>query len=357
MLSARKWENAQGTTRVLFSDVRVEAVGEVPDSMKLTLADAAASEAGKMSFLEFLRQRRDRRYERVPRQVLAFYYPWYRSPERHGGKGSWRDVDREKHYMSNVAHYPEKGPYDSHAPEIIDWHIEVAKSHGLDGFISSWWGQGTFDDQALRLLLERAAERDFKLTVYWEKAPGQGRAQITQAADDLAYLLNEYGAHPAFLKLDGKPVIFVYGRVMGQVPLTSWPAIISEVEESYEGDFVLIADGYRESFARAFDGVHTYNICGWVRGKSPEELRDLSAANFRSAAAGEDQLHHHHPRVRRHEDPDARPQRRAPGRQYLQGAVGGGDQGRPGLGPHHLLERVVRGLRDRAKLGGRSQVR
>jgi hypothetical protein len=32
-----------------------------------------------------------------------------------------------------------------------------------------------------------------------------------------------------------------------------------------------------------FDGVHTYNICGWVRGQSPEELRRTSADSFSSA--------------------------------------------------------------------------
>ena len=282
-LAARKWEDAQGATRVVFGQVRVEAIGEVPDAMRLTREDAAASETARTSLLEFLRQRRERRYTRVPRQVLAFYYPWYRGAEQHGDKASWRGIDRQEHYMSNVTHYPEKGPYDSHDAEIIDWHIDLARSHGLDGFISSWWGQGTGDDRAFRLLLDRAAEKDFKLTVYWEKAPGEGRAQVAHAVADLVYLLSSYGAHPAFLKLDGKAVIFVYGRVMNQVPLTSWPAIIAETQERYGEDFVLIADGYRESFARAFDGLHTYNICGWVRDKDPDELRELSAAQFSSA--------------------------------------------------------------------------
>ena len=45
----------------------------------------------------------------------------------------------------------------------------------------------------------------------------------------------------------------------------------------------MIADGYSEAYARLFDGVHTYNICGWVQGKSPEELRQPSAASFASA--------------------------------------------------------------------------
>jgi hypothetical protein len=64
-----------------------------------------------------------------------------------------------------------------------------------------------------------------------------------------------------------------------------WAKIIPRVEARYPREFLLIADGYKEDYARVFDGVHTYNICGWVRGKSVEELRTASAASFRDAVA------------------------------------------------------------------------
>ncbi len=72
---------------------------------------------------------------------------------------------------------------------MIDAHIDQAKSHGVTGFIATWWGQGTFDDRAFVTLLERAAKKDFKVTIYWERAPGEGRAQIEHAVNDLAYVL------------------------------------------------------------------------------------------------------------------------------------------------------------------------
>lgn len=244
---------------------------------------ASAADAQKPSVLEFLKERKTVRYQRVPREVLAFYYTWYGRPERHGRWVHWGQVDPAAHDISQSTHYPAKGAYDSHDPEIIDSHIDQAKQHGLTGFIATWWGQGTFDDRAFATLLERAAGKDFKATVYWETAPGKGAAQIQRAIDDLLYVLQRYGSADAFLKLDGKPVLFVYGRVMGEVPLTSWPAIIHGVRQRYGRDFLLIADGYNESYARLFDGVHTYNICGWVRDQSPEDLRRSSAASFSDA--------------------------------------------------------------------------
>jgi len=285
VLAARKWEGSAGATRVLFDDVRVEAVGDAPDSLKLTPADAAQAARSGPSLLEYIRSARNRRYTRVPRHVLAFYYTWYGTPERHGSWRHWGAVNAEEHDIAASTHYPAKGAYDSHDPQIIDWHIDLAKRHGLTGFIATWWGQETFDDQAFRVVLDRAAKQDFRATVYWETAPGKGYAQIGQAVEDLLYLLNQYGGHPAFLTLAGKPVIFVYGRVMGQVPLDAWPTILKDVRDDYAKDFVLIADGYQQGYARVFDGVHTYNICGWVKDKTPEELRASSAESFESAVA------------------------------------------------------------------------
>jgi len=290
VLAARKYEKSEQRTQVLFKDVRVEAVGAAAGDVPWTLQDAQKAAAGswkQVSVLEFLKSRRDRRYERVPRKVLAFYYTWYGRPERGGQWRYWADVDPEKHSIGTSTHYPAKGAYDSHDPEIIDYHIGLAKKNGIDGFISTWWGQGDFHDEAFATLLDHAANKGFEATIYWETVPGgkggpspRGRAKIARAVNDLVYVLEKYGSHPAFLKLDGKPVIFVYGRVMEEVGLNEWPEILSAARERYGKDFLLIADGYREDYARLLDGVHTYNVAGWVAGKKPDELASLSRKTF-----------------------------------------------------------------------------
>ncbi|MEW6358388.1 MAG: endo-1,3-alpha-glucanase family glycosylhydrolase [Planctomycetota bacterium] len=248
----------------------------------LIAQDAGKTKAG---LLDFLKERRDRRWTKTPHQVLAFYYTWYGRPENHGKWVHWSDVKPEAHDIASSTHYPAKGAYDSHDPAIIDYHIDLAKSHGVDGFICTWWGQGGFDDRAFAKVLDHAAKKDFKLTVYWETVPGEGQKKIERAVSDLSYILEKYADHPAFLKVDGKPVVFIYGRVMGQVSLTEWPEIITRVRERTGKDFLLIADGFRDSYAAVFDGIHTYNICGWVRGKSAEELAEASKKAFTDAVA------------------------------------------------------------------------
>ena len=168
----------------------------------------------------------------MPREVLAFYYTWYGRPERQGHWVHWGGERPESHDIPESTHYPAQGAYDSHDPAIIDRHIDLAKSHGLTGFIATWWGPGGYDDRAFATLLARAGQKGFKVTVYWETAPGEGAAQIDRAVADLLYVLKRYGSADAFLKVDGKPVVFVYGRVMDQVPLKSWPAIIQRPASS-----------------------------------------------------------------------------------------------------------------------------
>jgi glycoprotein endo-alpha-1,2-mannosidase len=283
ILSARKYGGSTGKTQVVFRDVRVEAVGEGYEDMKLTREDAERMTGANIRLLDFLKTRRERRWTRVPRKVMAFYYTWYGRPENHGNWFQWHDVKPDEHDIASSTHYPARGAYDSHDPETIDYHIQLAKDHGVDAFICTWWGQGHFVDRAFTRVLDRAKEKDFEVTIYWEDAPDEGWKKVSQAVDDLVYVLEKYGSHPAFLKIDGKPVIFVYGRVMGQISMDEWPRVISLAQQRYGEDFILIADGYKEGYARLFDGIHTYNIAGWVQGKKPDKLRELSSGSFTKA--------------------------------------------------------------------------
>jgi hypothetical protein len=218
------------------------------------------------SFYQFVQDQSKRQYTQVPHEVLAFYYGWYSAHDAHQVGGAWGLVDTNKHQIERTARYPAKGAYDSHDPAIIDWQIDQAKQHGITGFIVSWWGiwpdqSLNWHDQSLSLLLEHAEKKNFKVSIYWEVAPGDGQNQIEQAVRDLSYVLKKYGGSKAFLKVDGKPVIFAYNRVMAQVAMASWPSIIEGVR-ARGGDFVLIADGYQGHYAYLFDGLHIYTTYG-----------------------------------------------------------------------------------------------
>ena len=218
-------------------------------------------------------------HNEVPREVLAFYYPWY-GVDRSGKAGRhWGDINAAGHEASATAHYPACGVYNSLDPTLVKSHIDLAKSNGVTGFIVSWWGQQskqTRDDSSVPLMLQCAEREHFKISVYWEQVPGTGAERNARAINDLVYLVTRFGTNDAFLKVGRQPVIFIYERVLSQIPKASWPAIISGARAK-AGPFLLIADKYEETNARLFDGLHRYNISWAGVGKTPAELRAWAA--------------------------------------------------------------------------------
>jgi hypothetical protein len=236
------------------------------------------------SFFQFVQDQSKRQYTQVPHEVLAVYYPWYGEPDRPG----WKNADTDTHQIANTAHYPIKGPYSSHDTTVLDWQIEQAKSHGITGFVVSWMGTGpdaAWMNQSLPLLLDLAEKKGFKISIYWERAPGTGQGQIDRAATEISYVLNNYGSSNAFLKVEGKPVIFAYARVLEQVSLDLWPGIIQSIRQK-GGDFVLMSDGYQASYAYLFDGMHTYDPANfspgafYLRTDNLDDVRTLAARYY-----------------------------------------------------------------------------
>lgn len=230
------------------------------------------------SFFEFVQKQSKRQYTQVPHEVLAFYYVWYGAPP---GIDAWKEVDTNKHEIATTARFPVQGAYSSHDTKVMDWHIQQAKANGITGFIVSWFGRGgggAWHDRALALLLERAEKQNFKISVYWETAPG-GLEQVERAVQDVYYIIGKFGKSPSFLKVDGKPVIFAYDRITSEVPASSWPEIFRKAHDK-AGDFVLIMDGYKTADAFLSDGLHTYAFAGmpnelWGSGLRKENLSDL----------------------------------------------------------------------------------
>lgn len=224
--------------------------------------------------------RSDIRWSNVPKQVLAFYYGWYGNPSVSQRWYHWKNVDEAKKHIDESTHYPVLGPYDSHDPKVVDIHCRQAKEAGLTGFIVSWWVKGDFHDQGMPLMLDTAKKYGLKITIYYETVPPRGNPTIEGAVDDMTYITDKYGKHPAWLKVNGKPVIFIYGRAIGEMKLDGWQKILNEFTAKRPSGAVFIGDRISKEAAQIFDGIHTYNPTGLTKGKSLEEIRSWSAATF-----------------------------------------------------------------------------
>lgn len=216
----------------------------------------------------------------APRHVLAFYYGWYGNPQTSGRWWHWSKVEETARRIGNSTHYPALGAYDSQNPDLISQHCRWAREAGISGFIVTWWAQGDFHDRGLPLILEAAQKHGLAVTVYFETVHPSDAPRPAGAVKDVLYLLERYGKHPAWLKVNGKPVLFIYGRALGQIKPEGWAEVIAESNRRYPGGAVFIGDRISEAAARIFDGIHTYNPTGRTAGKSVEELRTWARTTY-----------------------------------------------------------------------------
>lgn len=196
----------------------------------------------------------------IPRLVLAFYYPWYGTPQ--GASGKWFHWEGVSYTgIGSSTDYPLLGPYDSWDPRVMRSHIKMAKSVGIDGFVISWWGIRTFEDEAFARMLDVATEERFNMTIYYESVRELTAEQIT---NELSYVLRKYAEHPAFLKIEGRPVIFIYAvEAYGRTP-EFWNHILRSIENATGIKALYIADTFNMAYLTVFDGLHTYNPI-WIQ--------------------------------------------------------------------------------------------
>ncbi|MEM2216757.1 MAG: endo-1,3-alpha-glucanase family glycosylhydrolase, partial [Thermofilaceae archaeon] len=196
----------------------------------------------------------------VPRLVLAFYYPWYGTPQGASGRWfHWRGISYTG--IGSSTDYPLLGPYDSWDPRVVRSHIKMAKAVGIDGFVISWWGIRTFEDEAFARMLDVAAEEHFNMTIYYESARELTAEQII---DELSYVLRKYAEHPVFLKIEGRPVIFIYAVEAYSRTPDFWNHILKSVEKATGIKALYIADIFDITYLTVFNGLHTYNPI-WIQ--------------------------------------------------------------------------------------------
>ncbi len=124
----------------------------------------------------------------------------------------------------NIVKHPERTPalgfYAQDNPEIADWETKWATEHGIDFFIYCWYrtSQGgpveTMFSSAIHEALFKSKFKDqMKFTIMWENQ----RRGVAGVADEtdlmnnlLPFWMENYFKHPSYLKVDNRPVLFVY---------------------------------------------------------------------------------------------------------------------------------------------------
>src|SRR5205814_6717776 len=86
---------------------------------------------------------------------------------------------------------------------------------GVSAISSLWYGEGSSTDKRFPMLLEEAQKLEMRVFICYEEKinfpnyrhPKNREEVVASARKDLAYVLHNYGQHPAYLRRNGLPVI------------------------------------------------------------------------------------------------------------------------------------------------------
>jgi hypothetical protein len=198
--------------------------------------------------------------------VATFYYPWYATPAH---DGQWRHWDEGGHTPPDDIgsdYYPLRGAYSSHDPVVVDSQMGDLQASGINEAIVSWWGQGSYEDQALPALFGAAAHHGITIGIQLEPYPGRSPASVTS---DFAYL------HRL-----GITDVWVY--FADEIPPNVWAGINDQYPDmrtwAESGNVGFMKSGGIAPWALAghFTGIYIYDainfearddtaFCGWAR--------------------------------------------------------------------------------------------
>ena len=124
----------------------------------------------------------------------------------------------------NVLKHPERTPalgfYSQENPEVADWETKWAVEHGISFFIYCWYRASQGEPVKMRFgsaihdaLFKSQFVDKMKFTIMWENQ-SRGTAGVADEQDLMENLLpfwiENYFQHPSYLKIDNKPLLFIY---------------------------------------------------------------------------------------------------------------------------------------------------
>ena len=145
------------------------------------------------------------------------------------------------------------------APTAAPWAAKSTRprQQASTAFVVAWYGPNGDSNQTeanLTALLEEAAARNFRIGILFETdSPFLGGYDSVAGA--LQHALSVHANQPAYLRADGKPVIFFWRS--GMYDVGTWAAIRSQVDPGYGS--LWIGEGVDTSQLSVFDGHYLYS--------------------------------------------------------------------------------------------------
>lgn len=168
--------------------------------------------------------------------LLAHYMPWFES-KGVSGKWGWHwtmgRVDAPRALAAN--YHPVIGPYDSGDPAVLEWHLKLMQTAGIDGIVVDWYGLEDYRDYPVNhrhadLAVSTAARLGMRVAVCYEDQtlahlPAADRAPAARRALD--WLGTHWFRLPGYLRISDHPVLLSFGH--DGLSDSEWSAVLAAV--------------------------------------------------------------------------------------------------------------------------------
>ena len=205
--------------------------------------------------------------------VSIFFYPWYGNLVH---DGMWRHWDEGGHTPPDDIgsdYYPARGAYSSADTSVLDSQMAEIAAAGIDEVVTSWWGQGSWEDGVLPSVITAAHNHNLRVGVHLEPYVGRSAGTV---ASDLAYLnglgLTDIWLYEA-LYLPGDQL----APLSGQFPGDRIMAETGNIAASKSGAFADWAMSARLSGVYTYDAVN-YQAADLVAFCAHARARQLQCA-------------------------------------------------------------------------------
>lgn len=194
--------------------------------------------------------------------VGAYWYPWY-------GPG-------RRHWQEGYRNTPALGEYHSADLAVISQQIEWAAEYGIDFWAASWWGPGSPEEETISKFFQAENAGRMRLALLYESAGrlhiADGRIDLDDErnrrlfVEDLRGLADKFFGVPNYLRIDDRPVVFLYlARIFVGDVRSAVDSARAAVKEAGGGDPYIVADEvywHQPSPQRLalFDAVTAYNM-------------------------------------------------------------------------------------------------
>ncbi|HNT33625.1 MAG TPA: glycoside hydrolase family 99-like domain-containing protein, partial [bacterium] len=181
--------------------------------------------------------------------------------------------EADKPFMwSQLLKHPERTPalgfYAQENPEVSDWETKWAVEHGVSFFLYCWYRASQGEPVKMRFgsaiheaLFKSRFVNHMKFCIMWENQ-SRGTSGVADLDDlttnVLPFWMENYFKHPSYLKMDGKPLLFIYRPEFLIQDLGS--------EENVLEAFDLMRQACQDA---GFDGLY---LLGEYRGLDPKHL-------------------------------------------------------------------------------------